>query len=153
MGFSQAPSLVSEGFFEFGFKLEEIGTIFGWLSTILYSGELILPVLFNMESCDSSHHSQRGVTHIWIFCRNSGLLFNTGRRYSPYSLIWRVTIPRIVYSGQSLTTVGSLLTLKQKIDNACRALFIRNISNNQKYGLPKAQFLTPHCPWKQGVDF
>ncbi len=107
MGFFQAHYLVSEGFFELGFEFEKIIAIFYWLSAIVYSKELLLPVLINTESCDSSHRSQLGVTNIWVFSRNSGKPFNTGSRYSPYCLIWRVMTPRIVFSKKSLTTVGS----------------------------------------------
>ncbi len=59
--------------FEFGFEFGEIFAIFYWLSAIVYSGELILPVLFTTESCDSSYCSQRGVKNVWIFCRNSAI--------------------------------------------------------------------------------
>jgi hypothetical protein len=107
---------------------------------IIYSRELILSVLFNKESCDSPHRVEQGVTNVWIFCRNSGLPFSTGSLYSQCCLIWRVKTPYIVYSGESLTTAGSLFlkqfwrtppaskgTLKQNLDYACRALLTRNI--------------------------
>ncbi len=71
-----------------------------------YCGELTLPVLFTTESCNSSYRSQRGVTNVGIFCRNSGLPFNAGSRYSLHCLIQRIMTPSIVYSGESLTTAG-----------------------------------------------
>ncbi len=81
--------------FQIWLKVEEKFAIFDWLSAIFYSGELILPVLFCMESCNSSHHLLRGVTNVWIvLCRNSGLPFNT-----------EVDTPRIVYYGKSLLPV------------------------------------------------
>jgi hypothetical protein len=49
MNSSQAPYSVFKDFLSFGFDFEEIIMIFDWLSAIIYSGELILPVLFNMR--------------------------------------------------------------------------------------------------------
>ncbi len=103
--------------FEFGFEFEEIVAIYDWLSAIVYWEELKPPVLLNTESRDSSHCSQRRVTNVWVFCRNSGLPCDTGSRYSPYCLIQRVTTPCIVYSQESLMAVGSLfLTILKDIE-------------------------------------
>jgi hypothetical protein len=52
-----------------------------WLSAIVYNGGLILHVLFNTESCDSSYRLLWGITDVWILCKNSGLPFYTGSRY------------------------------------------------------------------------
>ncbi len=98
-GFIPSPLLGVCRLFKFGFKIGEIVAIFDWLSAIVYNGELILPILFTKESCDSLHRSQQEVTNVWIFCRNSGRPFNAGSWYSPYCLIRRVMTPRIVVAG------------------------------------------------------
>ncbi len=97
-------------------------------------------------------------------CRNSGLSLNTESHSHSivYSvelkmyelcaetldchLIQKATTPRIVYSGESLLTVGSYFknfwrtplalkwTLKQKINHAWRALLNRKISKISKRG-------------------
>ncbi len=108
-GSFQSPLLGNWRLFKFDFDLEETIAIFDWLSAIVYNDEeSILPVLFNTESYDSLHRSQRGVTNVWILWRSSGLPFNTGSRYSPYCFMRRVTTPRIVDSKETLTTSGSL---------------------------------------------
>ncbi len=42
----QASYSISEEFFFFGFKFKKIFAILDWLSTIVYSRELILPSMF-----------------------------------------------------------------------------------------------------------
>jgi hypothetical protein len=105
-GFHSNLSLCIWRLFKFGFKFKEIFAIFDWLSAIFFIVELILPVLFTKESCDSSHHLHRGVTNVWICAETLACPLIWGNQYSTYCLIRRVTTPRIVYSGESLTTAG-----------------------------------------------
>ncbi len=90
-GFIPSPILGIYRFFEFAFKFQEIFAIFNWLSAIIYSGESILPILFNTESCNSPYHYSRESLFVRIICINSCLSFSTDSRYS-----------RIVYLGESL---------------------------------------------------
>ncbi len=48
--FLSSPLLSIWKLLEFSFKFGEIFAIFDWLSTIVYSGELILPILFTSEN-------------------------------------------------------------------------------------------------------
>jgi hypothetical protein len=72
-----------------------------------YSGELILPILFTTESCDSPHHFSRESPFVSIICLNSRLSFNTESQYFSYCLLQRVTTPHLIYSGESLLTAES----------------------------------------------
>ncbi len=131
--------LLSLRLFEFVFECEEIIAIFDWLSAIIYSRELILPVLFNTESCDSPHNFSWVSLFVRIICMYSRLSFKAETWYSPYFLLQRVTTPRIVYSGESLLTAESYFqklwrthpffkgTMKQEMIYARRALLNKNI--------------------------
>jgi hypothetical protein len=99
-GLLPSPLLDIKTFFAFGLEFEEIFAVFDWLSAIIYSGESILPILLNMESCDSPYHYSEESLFIRIICINSRLSFNTKSRYSLFFLMRRVTTPRIVYSGE-----------------------------------------------------
>ncbi len=54
MGSSQDPYLVSEGF-QIWLIIRRNIRNFDWISAVVYSGVLLLPILFNTESWDSSH--------------------------------------------------------------------------------------------------
>jgi hypothetical protein len=53
-------------------------------SAVIYSGELIFPVLFTTESCDSPHHFDGESPFVSIICITFLLLFNTESQYSLY---------------------------------------------------------------------
>ncbi len=132
-------SVSKDVLFKFGFEFGEIFVIFYRLSAVIYSRESILPVLFKRESCDSPHYYSTEWLVVRIVWINFRLSFNTESRYSPNCLVRRVTTPRIVYSGESLFDSGELLsktlkdspsfkgTMKQTMNYACSALFIKNI--------------------------
>jgi hypothetical protein len=111
---------------------------FCWLSAVIYSGELILLVLFTTESCNSPHHFGGESPFVSIICINSRLSFNTESRYSRYCLLRRVTTPRHIYSWESLLTAEFFSKtlnprpLKEqwtkKMDYPCRVLLTKSIS-------------------------
>ncbi len=88
---SYKPLLSIWRLFEFGFKFGEIFAIFDWLSSIVYSGEFICPILLTTKSCNSLHNSQQGVTNVWISSAE-----NLACR-----LMQGVDTPHIVYHGES----------------------------------------------------
>ncbi len=110
MGFSQAPNSYLKAF---RIWLWIRGNIrdFEWISVIIYSGELILPVFIDMESCDFSYRYHRGVTELQMYDFSAETLAYSliwgvytlrlirESIYSPNRLIWRVTIPHILFSG------------------------------------------------------
>jgi hypothetical protein len=77
MDSSQPPYSVLKDFFEFGFKLDERIAISDLLSAIMYSGELILPVLLTTESCNSPHDFSGELIFVINICTISLLLFYT----------------------------------------------------------------------------
>ncbi len=139
---------------EFGFEFGEIFTISDWLSAVIYSGESILPVMFTTERCDSPHHFGGESPFVSIICTNSSCC-----------LIRRVDTPHIVYYGESLLPAsfiagshcwqrrvvfknfeGLPLPLKGQWSKKS-AIHVQHHSprafqKSQKYGLPKALFLT-----------
>ncbi len=108
----------------FRIQLRIRGDIRDFLLTLRYylQRRVILPVLFNTQSCDSPVHYSGESLFVRIIRINTRLSFNTESRYSPYCLLCRVLTPRIVYSEESLlieesyfkNSEGLPLPLKEK---------------------------------------
>jgi hypothetical protein len=164
---SQAPYLVFNDFSNFASNSVRYSQ-FLIDSAVFYSGESIFPELFTTESSGSPHHIGGESPFVSIICTNSRLSFNTESHYSPYWLLRRVTTPRLIYSGESLLTLDSGELFSKTLKDSPLpfkgqwskkwTIYVeycspRIFQKSQKYGLPKALFLTPRCNWHRGVDF
>ncbi len=110
------------GLFEFNFEFKEIFAIDSPL-LFFYSGELILPVLFNTESCVCLHRLLWG----GYKCLNYVCAETLG-----FCLMRKVETPRIVDSRKSFFIILKDFPcvkrdIEAKNNHACRALLSRKI--------------------------
>jgi hypothetical protein len=151
MDFSQAPYSVLK---TFRIWLWIRWDIHDFLLTLRchFTWELIFPILFTAENCDSPHHFCGKSLFVSIIYINSFLSLNTESQYSPYCLLRRVTTPRLIYSRESLLTAESYFqkiwrtplsftgTMKQKMDYP-RTAHQEHFKRVKNMGYPRLCFL------------
>ncbi len=134
------------------------------------------PQYFIAESPYSPYCLLQRVVTLRIILAGSHPLLELSTYTLTCRLIWRVNTPRINYYGESLLpasfTAGSHCWQRKVILENFEGLPLplkeqwskkwtipveycspRTFQKSQKYGLPKALFLTPRCNWQRGVDF
>ncbi len=164
MDSSQDSYLLFKDFSNLASKFDEILAIFDWLSDIIYSRESRLPILFTAKSWDAPHRYSWESLFVRIICINSRKSDNTERRFSPYCLLWRVTTPRLIYSGESLLTAESFFQkqwrtpasfkgkIRQKICYLCSTAHQEHFKRVKNVGWLRLNILFPRCHWQRGVD-
>ncbi len=104
------------------------------------------PLLFTAESRYSTFCLIQMIVTLCIVLAGCHYLLELCAETLACHLIRRVDTSRIVYYGKSQQ-------MKQKWTLHVEYCSPRTFWKSQKYGLSKAQFLTPRCHWQRGVDF